>query len=77
MTGFLPAHLFCTADIPAIHALVLIGLSEQGISLESLLKSEGLHKKLQRNFTDPFFRDQFKKVGLCASRGGIIPKFSS
>lgn len=56
MAGKLPEHRFCTGDAPAIKALAMLDLAEQGISLESVLKAVGLGRRLQTQFTDSFFQ---------------------
>lgn len=48
---------FCTGDAVAIRALAMIGHSELGISMETLLKKTGLQKTLDRQFTEKFFRE--------------------
>lgn len=50
------AASFCTGDGHAIQALAMIGMSECGISMETLLVSIGLKRKLQRQFTEASFR---------------------
>jgi len=53
--------LFCSGDAAAIRALAMLDLSEDGISFEKLLKSEGLQKKLRRQFTEKFFKENLKQ----------------
>lgn len=48
--------LYCSADATAIQALVMIGYSHLGISMEDLLKKTGLTKGLRRQYTDKFFQ---------------------
>lgn len=55
--GRLPEHRFCTGDGAAIEALGILGLSEQGISLEELLSTHGLGRRLRRQYSQAFFRD--------------------
>ena len=47
---------FCTGDRHAIQALAMIGLSGRGISLEALLVSIGMRRRLKRQFAEAFFR---------------------
>jgi len=47
---------FCTSDAPAIKALAMMSVSEQGISMETLLATVGLQKSLERQYTEDFFR---------------------
>ena len=54
---------FCSADATAIQALTMIGLSEFGISFESLLKQAGLTKRLRPHFREAFFK-QNEKIGF-------------
>lgn len=49
--------LFCTGDAVPIRALAMIGHSEVGISMETLLKKTGLQKTLDKQFTEQFFRE--------------------
>ena len=58
----LPGHRFCTSDVPAIIGLVLLGASEAGISLEEVIRSQGIGIKrpLRKQFTDQFFKEQVK-----------------
>jgi len=46
---------FCTSDAPAIRALAMMAMSEQGISMETLLAKVGLKKNLERQYTEDFF----------------------
>jgi hypothetical protein len=48
--------LFCTSDAKAIQALAMIGLSEQGISFERLIKTSGLSRDLPDHFGEYFFK---------------------
>lgn len=57
--------LLCTCDHAAIKALVLLDLSDQGISFESLLKKSGMNKKLEYKHTEK----RFKKI---LSEGNIM-----
>lgn len=47
---------FCSGDARAIQALAMIGIPERGISLETLLRSIGLARRLRRQFTERFFK---------------------
>lgn len=58
---------FCTGDALAIQALAMIGHSESGISMELLLKSNGLKKPLPVQFTE-----QFLKTNLGIGRQNFI-----
>jgi len=55
-----PAAYFCTSDAPAIKALAMIMMSEQGISMETLLAKVGLKKNLERQYTEDFFRTNIR-----------------
>jgi len=52
---------FCSSDAAAIQALVMIGHSHIGISMEKLLKKCGLPKRLKHQFRDKFFENQKAK----------------
>ena len=52
--------LYCTGDAIAIQALAMLGHSESGISMESLLKQFGLQKRLAGQFTEKFFRSHLE-----------------
>ena len=55
------AH-FCTTDGPAIIALAMLGYSEQGISLERVLKEFGLQQgRMMRHWTEQFFQEKVRK----------------
>ncbi|MBI2908721.1 MAG: hypothetical protein HYX92_13850 [Chloroflexi bacterium] len=56
MAGRLPGYLFCTADAPAIRALALLDMAERGTSLQRLLSSVGLTKRVEAQYTDEFFK---------------------
>ncbi|MBU1398630.1 MAG: hypothetical protein ABIJ52_16755 [Pseudomonadota bacterium] len=53
--------LFCSGDAAAIQALAMLGRSEDGISLEALLKKTGLKQSLRRQFTEKFFRENLRQ----------------
>lgn len=55
MCGKAAEYFLCTGDANAIQALALLGLSELGISLEKVLLSVGLERKLSFWFRDDFF----------------------
>lgn len=48
--------LFCTFDKAAIEAIALLGIREQGISFEKLLKSSGITKKIEFKHTEKYFK---------------------
>ena len=50
-------HLFCSGDRAALRTLALLGLSQYGTSLEKVLQSLGLTKRLPENLTERFFRE--------------------
>lgn len=51
---------FCTGDAPAIQALAMIGMSARGISMGRLLESIGLTKRLKKQFTKRFFKENLR-----------------
>lgn len=61
MSGKAADSLFCSGDALALKALAMIGHSDTGISMESLLKKTGLQKRLSKQFTDNFYKAQIKK----------------
>jgi hypothetical protein len=52
---------FCSSDAIAIQALAMIGHSNNGASMETLLKKTGLQKRLRIHFKDKYFKEQIKK----------------
>ena len=60
-SGKLQDTLFCSSDGPAIQALAMIGHSNAGISMETLLKKTGLQKGLEYQFGDEFFKKHIAK----------------
>jgi hypothetical protein len=60
-SGKLKDTLFCSSDGPAIQALVMIGHSDAGISMETLLKKTGLQKGLEHQFCNDFFKKHIAK----------------
>lgn len=54
-------RLFCTADAVAIQALAMLGLSEQGTALETVLTSTGLQRSLSSQYTDEYFQRLIRK----------------
>jgi len=55
-------RLFCTGDKAAIQALAMLGLSDKGISFETVLTSFGLQKTLPHQFTEQYF-EKYIKIG--------------
>jgi hypothetical protein len=49
-------YSFVSGDKVAIHALAILDCSDKGDSLEGVLKSIGITKKLNHEFTDSYFR---------------------
>jgi hypothetical protein len=67
--------VFCTGDGPAIKALVMMGASGLGISLETALNKIGLTKKLRIQYTEDFYKKCCNQGGLNLAQGlGIRPK---
>lgn len=60
---------FCTGDALPIQLLSVLGLSDRGISVEKLLLDIGMTKKLEKHFTDVWFKQQltrgFQERHLC------------
>jgi hypothetical protein len=56
-----PDHTFCTFDHAAIEVMALLGLSERGVSFETLLRSCGITKQLQYKHTEAFYRVHVEK----------------
>ncbi len=53
---------FCSGDKMAIQALAMMGRSEDGISLESVLRRTGLNRSIGHEFTKKYF-DRHLKIG--------------
>ena len=53
---------FCSGDKKACEAIGLLGLSENGISLEMLLRRAGLTKPIRSHFSEKRFREIIKKA---------------
>lgn len=62
-----PGLLICSADGIVFRVLGCCNRPQNGISLEELLKSLGLQKKLERQYTEPF-RKHWTRMG---SQDGI------
>ncbi len=58
MSGKAADLLFCSSDAVALKALAMIGHSDAGISMESLLRKTGLQRSLSKQFTDNFYKAQ-------------------
>ncbi len=58
--GKAPECAFCSGDKTAIRCLAMLGLSDCAISLEEVLDSIGLRKKLRFQFTKEYLRAQIK-----------------
>lgn len=66
---------FCSGDGAAIRAIAMLGLSERAISMETVLKSVGLTKRLPRAFTEEFFQKHLRKGQECLiTRLGLVPR---
>lgn len=52
---------FCTGDALPIQLLSVLGLANRGISVEKLLQEIGITKKLERHFTDAWFKQQLTR----------------
>jgi hypothetical protein len=61
LKGRVKDTLFCSGDAAAIQALAMLDRSEEGISLEVLLKKTGLKQSLRRHFTEKFFRENLRQ----------------
>lgn len=48
--------LFCTADRIAVETVAMLGLSERGVSMESMLDRLGLHKEVPAKCSEQRFR---------------------
>jgi len=64
-----PGAYFCTSDAPAIRALAMMTMSEQGISMEMLLTKIGLQRNLERQYTEDFFRDNIRQGQIARITG--------
>lgn len=69
-TGKAEEAFFCTTDGPAIIALAMLGHSEQGISLERILRDFGLQQsRLMRHWTEQFFQEKIREGKLNLVQG--------
>ncbi len=66
-------RLFCTADATAIQALSMLGLWEQGISLEKALIHAGLQRSLSYQYTDDYYQKLIKKGQVRRLMGEGVP----
>ena len=64
---------FCTADRRAVEAVAMLGLSEQGISMESMLDQAGLHKDLPRRCSEQRFRQHLSDGTTLRLHGKGMP----
>lgn len=63
-------YVFCTADELAVKALTYLGLPNQGMSLEGLLRSVSLStKNLAGQFTEECYRGWTRKAGIFRVQG--------
>lgn len=62
--------IFCAGDGAAIQAAVMLGMDERSRSLEALLESIGLSKKLDWPFTKAF-HEQHRREGLDNRLSGL------
>ena len=64
-------HVFCTGDRLTIQALSMLDMKDRGISMERLLRSVGIIKKLKKHYTESFFKDALEKgsVSMIQSKG--------
>jgi hypothetical protein len=69
-------YRLCSADAIVFKVLSLIGRSEQGVSLEEVLRTTGLSRALPRQFTKAF-REQNQSRGLQDRLAGIGLKHES
>jgi hypothetical protein len=60
---------FCTSDAPAIKALAMMTMSEQGIPMERLLANIGLQKNLEKQYTEDFFRTNIRQGQIARITG--------
>ena len=64
-SGKTPEACFCTGDAPAIRALAMLGMSQLGISMETLLKRLGFQRKLEHFwFTEEFFQENLTRGSI-------------
>jgi hypothetical protein len=60
---------FCTADRAAVEAIAMLGLSEQGISMECMLDELGLHSTLPLKCTEHRFRQYLENGKVMRVQG--------
>ncbi len=66
--------LFCTADQMAIQALAMMDHANRGVSFEALLRKAGLWRKMERHFTEAFFRQHIERGKTKRIKGEGIRK---
>jgi hypothetical protein len=66
--------LFCSADQMAIQALAMMDHADRGLSFEALLRKAGLWRKMERHFTEAFFRGHIEKGRTKRIKGEGIRK---
>jgi hypothetical protein len=59
--GRCPEHRFCSADARPLQALAMLGMSDQGVSLEELLGRMGQSKSLDEQYTRAYLERQIKE----------------
>jgi hypothetical protein len=61
LSGRTKEAYFCSSDAKAIQALAMIGLSEQGVSFEELIKASGLTRPLPgQHYSENYFKKMIK-----------------
>lgn len=60
LSGKTKEAYFCSSDAKAIQALAMIGLSEQGVSFEELIKASGLRPLSDHHYSENFFKRNIK-----------------
>ncbi len=56
LAGRIPEARYCTADAAAIQALAVLGFSDRGVSLETLLAGKRTRCPLERQFLEDFLQ---------------------
>ena len=64
---------FCTADRRAVEALAMLGLSEQGMSMEAMLDQAGLHKNLPERCSEQRFKQYLRDGTTLRLQGKGMP----
>lgn len=61
--------LFCTADQVAIQALAMLDHADKGVSFEAILRKVGLWRRMERQFTERYFKEHTERGRIRRIKG--------